>query len=102
MVQPAGSEPLRGGPRSEFRKEKPVSCLCFLLNTEHLKDLLIAIPNRNCLTHLVKHSACKGLIIPALNAVKAQATIKEIKDVLRDIFGEYEAHKYWFERPKKV
>ena len=27
------------------------------------KSLLIAIPNRNCLTHLVKQSACKELII---------------------------------------
>ncbi len=43
-----------------------MSCLCFLLNTEplnteHSKRLLIAIPNRNCLTHLVKQSACKEL-----------------------------------------
>ncbi len=29
------------------------------LNTEHSKHLLIPIPNRNCLTHLVKQSACK-------------------------------------------
>ena len=27
-----------------------------------LSDLLIAIPKRNCLTHLVKQSACKELI----------------------------------------
>jgi len=29
---------------------------------EHSKHLLIAIPNRNCLTHLGKQSACKDLI----------------------------------------
>ena len=34
------------------------------LNTEHSKRLLIAIPNRNCSTHLVKQSGCKELIIP--------------------------------------
>jgi hypothetical protein len=28
--------------------------------SEHSKCLLIAIPHRNCLTHLVKQSACKG------------------------------------------
>ncbi len=33
------------------------------LNTEHSKPLLIAIPNRNCLTHLVKQSACKELML---------------------------------------
>ena len=32
------------------------------LNTEHSKHLLIAIPNENCLTHLVKLSAYKGLM----------------------------------------
>ena len=31
------------------------------LNTEHSNRVLIAIPNRNCLTHLVKQSACKEL-----------------------------------------
>ena len=31
------------------------------LNTEHSKRLLIPTLNRNCLTHLVKQSACKEL-----------------------------------------
>ena len=31
------------------------------LNAEHSKRLLVAIPNRNCLTHLAKQSACKEL-----------------------------------------
>jgi hypothetical protein len=31
------------------------------LNTEHLKNRLIAIPNRKCLTYIVKQSACKEL-----------------------------------------
>ncbi len=43
------------------------------LNTEHSKHLLIAIPNRNCLIHLGKDSACKEL--------------KE--DVLREHMGLY-------------
>ena len=44
------------------------------LNTEHSKRLLIAIPNRNCSTHLVKQSGRKELIIPLKGAFELSLT----------------------------
>ncbi len=47
---------------SAFRVQELMLLNSEPLNTEHSKCLLIPIPNRNCLTHLVKQSACKELM----------------------------------------
>ena len=62
QVERGGAGAMKG--RGSFLNAEP-------LNTEHSKclsfdlealDRLIAIPNRNCLTHVVKQSACKELM----------------------------------------
>jgi hypothetical protein len=56
-VQPFGPELTAEGVFSVQDRTQPL----IPLNPEHSKRLLIAIPNQNCLTHLVKQSTCKEL-----------------------------------------
>jgi len=92
-------------------QERPLSLSWLLLppeslsagNTGHSKNLLIAIPNRNCLTHLVKQSACKELkakgcssiafgfslgylIIVTVHGLRGSAFMIRIADIIKNLF----------------